>query len=740
MAGHGPSNVKSPGMADDQGITNDPTTITRDRQEESTHGSQTGQHGKTVVGVSEATYTPDISAESVHMPLHELSIEMGVALSPTSHPESVGRMLHYEIQGLIGHGGMGVVVRALDGKLGRNVAIKVMNRKLIASHRGRDRFFREARAAASINHPNVVTIHAVDEHNGVPFLEMECVSGGALDDFIRREKSLPLRDVIDIARQIAAGLQAAHDRDVIHRDVKPANILLEEGLQRVKLTDFGLARLVVEKSDLTSMGHAVGTPSYMAPEQVEAEKVTPRSDLFSLGCVIYAMVDGHSPFRANTPVAAAAKIRKHHPDSLKSKHPHVLASLDQLVTELLQKNPNRRPASASIVANRLQGIRRELDAIESGTAIDYRVPYWNRRRVTLAAATVIGCLCMLAATIAVQKSPPKIENNAGAVANSSGPPKIRSNATRNFQAELLAQLAAAQTGDVIEIPPGRHETDLSLATDLATEITLRGVGDVTLVASGPPVMTLTNVPGIVVENVRFETIGTENAINIQGQAAGVVFRGCQFHVPDQSVGGSALIHLTRNATGSPERPIRFENCDFDTNRVAVVIGEGKETINSVRHVEFDQCRFINHGVGRGIGFVSHGMVQNISLTDCFFRGGNVAISLQHPEPMTASDVRIQSCVFSGTPVPVHLNRTVAKQEVRIDKCIAIDGHQFRHVGAVNQFGDWFGTNYATASADQGSTEVFMPDQAASWPWLPATPDVLKSIKEDQDLITWVKST
>src|SRR5205823_1838085 len=193
-----------------------------------------------------------------------------------------------------GRGAMGVLVRAYDTQLCRTVAIKLMSPQLMLNSHARERFFREARAAAGINHPNIVTIHAVSEHAGVPFLVMEFVGGRSLMDRIRSDAPLKPIDTLRISAQIASGLAAAHQQGVIHRDIKPANIMLEDSIERVKITDFGLARVSMEQSDLTSQGVVVGTPAYMSPEQVNGEPLDSRSDLFSLGCVMYAMTAGYS--------------------------------------------------------------------------------------------------------------------------------------------------------------------------------------------------------------------------------------------------------------------------------------------------------------------------------------------------------------------------------------------------------------------------------------------------------------
>jgi serine/threonine protein kinase len=245
---------------------------------------------------------------------------------------------------------MGIVFKAFDEKLRRTVAIKALNRRLSSHETARRRFIREARAAAGINHPNVVTIHAVEEHNECPFLVMEYVGGGSLRDYVRRSGRLEPVEVVRLSREIAAGLAAAHVQGVIHRDIKPGNIMLEEGAVRVKITDFGLARAAVDNVELTSQGLAVGTPGYMSPEQVRGEKVDLRSDLFCLGCVMYAMIAGRAPFRGEHALATARLVTEFSPPPLEKTIEGTPKLLSDVVSKLLEKDPDQRYQSATEVA------------------------------------------------------------------------------------------------------------------------------------------------------------------------------------------------------------------------------------------------------------------------------------------------------------------------------------------------------------------------------------------------------
>src|SRR5262249_42852539 len=207
-----------------------------------------------------------------------------------------------EVCEVVGRGGTGVVLGARDTKLSRVVAVKVLAATLAASGTARQRFAREARAAAAVRDDHVVAIHAVRDDAPVPYLVMEFVEGCNLEALLRKSGPPGVKEVLRIGFQIACGLAAAHRLGLVHRDVKPANILLENGVQRAKLTDFGLAR-AADDASLTQSGLIAGTPMYMAPEQAAGEPLDGRADLFSLGSVLYEMCTGRPAFRAPTTVA-----------------------------------------------------------------------------------------------------------------------------------------------------------------------------------------------------------------------------------------------------------------------------------------------------------------------------------------------------------------------------------------------------------------------------------------------------
>lgn len=290
------------------------------------------------------------------------STPIGQYLAPCELPGTLGRLGSYEILEEIGRGGMGVVFRAHDPKLQRIVAVKALAPELARLPSARQRFLREARAAAAISHPHVVTIFAVEgteeaslgtERTTLPFLVMECIVGQTLHDKIKRVGALKVEEIVRISRQIAEGLMAAHKRGLIHRDIKPANILLENGVERVKITDFGLARTTSD-GGITHTGEILGTPQCMSPEQARGEIVDQRSDLFSLGCVMYTMCTGVSPFRADNMLAVMKKVCEVTPRSIAQINPNLPEWLCELVHRLLEKEPEQRVQTAGDVVEVLE--------------------------------------------------------------------------------------------------------------------------------------------------------------------------------------------------------------------------------------------------------------------------------------------------------------------------------------------------------------------------------------------------
>jgi serine/threonine protein kinase len=277
-------------------------------------------------------------------------------LQATDRPGFVGRLGTYEIRREIGRGGMGLVFEGFDPALRRTVAVKVLSPLAAAGDAARGRFLREAQSAAALQHDNVVTVHAVDQVNGLPFLVMQHVAGESLADRLDREERLPLADVVRIGAQVARGLAAAHAKGLVHRDIKPANILLEDATGRARLADFGLARAVGDAS-LTSTGVVAGTPEFMSPEQAAGSAVDARSDLFSLGAVLHAACTGDSPFRDESPWLTLQRVRDREAVPLGQADPSLPEWFCAVIHRLLRKDPADRIPSAVELAELLEGSR-----------------------------------------------------------------------------------------------------------------------------------------------------------------------------------------------------------------------------------------------------------------------------------------------------------------------------------------------------------------------------------------------
>lgn len=269
-------------------------------------------------------------------------------LSPPSHPEMLGRLGRYEIERVIGSGGMGIVLKAYDTELNRPVAVKVLARHLAYSGAAKARFAREAKAAAAVVHEHVVAIHNVEAEGDLPFLVMQFVSGESLQARVDRMGPLEGKEILRIGIQIAAGLAAAHEQGVIHRDIKPANILLEDRVERALITDFGLAR-TVDDASLTHTGVVAGTPHYMSPQQANGDATDHRTDLFSLGSVLYFMATGHPPFRAERAMGVLHRICHDRQRSVGEINCDIPVELSKIIDRLLEKKPQHRFFSAAEV-------------------------------------------------------------------------------------------------------------------------------------------------------------------------------------------------------------------------------------------------------------------------------------------------------------------------------------------------------------------------------------------------------
>jgi serine/threonine-protein kinase len=286
--------------------------------------------------------------------------------------ERYRRVSKFELHELIGEGAMGVVWKAYDTVIRRYVALKLLPTRIGKPNDARQRFLREARAAGVLQHPNLVTLYDLGEAEGQLYIAMELVEGRDLSDLIASREALPLERKLDMAIELLEGLTYAHDRGVIHRDIKPSNVrLAADG--RVKIMDFGIARL--QSPDVTGSGAIVGTPNYMAPEQVTNGAITPATDLFSVGCLLYELLSYHKPFVGDTVHSVLYQVLTTDPKPLRSLAPSIPAALDRVVAKALSKVPQDRYQSAREMQHALLGIRAALS--DPSEATQRLTPGWT---------------------------------------------------------------------------------------------------------------------------------------------------------------------------------------------------------------------------------------------------------------------------------------------------------------------------------------------------------------------------
>ena len=307
----------------------------------------------------------------------------------------LGRTIsHYKIGEKLGQGGMGVVYQAEDTKLRRTVALKFPPIDQLAGEEEKARFVREAQAAAALNHPNICTVYEIDEADGHTFIAMEFVAGQSIKDKAR-EGPLPVDEALDIAIQAARGLQAAHEQGIVHRDIKGANLMVT-GQGQVKVMDFGLAQ-VGDRSQLTKSGTTLGTPSYMSPEQAQAQPTDRRTDIWSLGVVLYEMLTGQLPFKGDVEAAVAYAVVNTEPEPPTALRSGLPLELDPIVDKALAKDPEQRYQHVEDMLVDLRAVRRSRGS--SSTTKGYSGPRPMERRRPKAAALIALALFVAVALL-----------------------------------------------------------------------------------------------------------------------------------------------------------------------------------------------------------------------------------------------------------------------------------------------------------------------------------------------------
>lgn len=328
-------------------------------------------------------------------------------LEPPTKPGGIGCLGDYELIRVLGEGGMGIVFEANDKKLGRKVALKVLRPEL-TDESFRQRFEREGIISSSIQDDNICLVYQVGVHKSVSYMAMEFLKGEDLDEKLKRDGWLPIPVVFKIAKQMALGLAVAHEKKLIHRDIKPANVWLEAGglggdFKRVKLLDFGLAKSTEVESTLTAKGMIVGTPNYMAPEQICGEPLDERADLFSLGCVMYRMLSGKIPFEKENTLAVLHAVVESEIPALNDLDQKLPKEVYGLMTKLLSKNPADRPATARKVVSMIEAIENSGFENQSSKALSsmlFKAPEIQmRKKSKVPVGAIVGAGVILIAAI-----------------------------------------------------------------------------------------------------------------------------------------------------------------------------------------------------------------------------------------------------------------------------------------------------------------------------------------------------
>jgi serine/threonine protein kinase len=449
------------------------------------------------------TATGENTFPNAPTPSPEMTPDESVSLARPQLPDEIGRLGGYRVLKELGRGGMGAVFQAEDPKLKRLVALKVMLPRLAADASARRRFLREAQAMAAVHHDHVVTIYQVDEDNGVPFLAMEFLHGMPLDQWLKDGRKPNLAQILRMGREIAEGLAAAHARGLIHRDVKPGNIWLDSDHKgRVKILDFGLARVGTEDVHLTRTGAVVGTPAYMSPEQAGGEKVDARTDLFSLGCVLYRFCTGAMPFAGNTTMAVLNALATTHPKPVRDMNPDVPVALADLVMHLLAKEPGDRPASAQDVAEQLAAIEKNpkgkmeekkedgsqtvLLAPDPRTSPSHSVPSSRRRTMARALLAAAAALVVVAAGAVVY-----VQTDRGTLEIKTSDPDVKVSVEQDgAQVDVLDPKSKQQ----LSIHSGKYTLKLIGADGAEHEMVIdQGPNPITLTRGGKVVVTVSRV-------------------------------------------------------------------------------------------------------------------------------------------------------------------------------------------------------------------------------------------------------
>ncbi|HEX6708673.1 MAG TPA: protein kinase [Albitalea sp.] len=342
----------------------------------------------------------------IEMPPHESPYPVTQTLpgdATQANAPVVRQVGRYLIQDRLGRGGMATVFRAHDPGIGRDVAIKFLHATLCEDAEYRGRFLREARAAGGLSHPNIVTVHDVGEIEGRPYMAMELLHGEPLSDLMAANKPMPVRDVVIMGIQLARALDYAHAHGIVHRDIKPGNIVRLKGTNTIKVTDFGIAHMESTGTgeQRTRVGDVLGTPQYMSPEQTQGEKLDGRSDLFSAGIMFYQMLTGQRPFQGDSLVALAMKIAHEEPIPIEKLRPDLPHAMRRIVERCLAKPRDRRFQTGRELSDALSRVLSDLDEAARNRERPRIVPLRVKWAATM--AFIVAVVMALSASLITQR-------------------------------------------------------------------------------------------------------------------------------------------------------------------------------------------------------------------------------------------------------------------------------------------------------------------------------------------------
>ncbi|MCA9213989.1 MAG: protein kinase, partial [Planctomycetales bacterium] len=483
-------------------------------------------------------------------------------VEPCDAPDVIGKIGDFVVHEPLGHGGMGIVARAWDPTLDRFVAIKILLPELAVKQAARERFIREAKAAAVVRHPNVVTVHSVEQAGNFPYFVMEFVRGKTLQQLVDADEKTDRDQIVQWMLDVTHGLAAAHRRGLIHRDIKPANVLIDAETNAAKLSDFGLVKAFDDDSGLTASGTIAGTPEFMSPEQVEANSpIDARSDLFSLGVLFYFGLSGKSPFRSDSVLATIRQVCDNHPPSVSEVTADVPAWLAKIVERLLNKNPKDRFQSADEV----------IEAITQGKSHGFQTSRFTRRKAVglslIAVVAVIGIATTIPGFFSASSDGFTIEGKS---------PTYES---------LSEAVANASSGDVILVYGNKEY--LSNGVQLSDKsITLRAA------PMSEPTLTL-------LSNVKLPLIASNADLSIEG----LHFR-LHTNEPSSDLSLRAIV-------ASQGGTLKISNCEFE------LLGQGT-AVSASTDCHLVNCR-VSASEGAGLYFSPQG-TASARIDNCVFTG------------------------------------------------------------------------------------------------------------------------